>query len=241
MSAPIERASVSRFADARRLLVLFILLQIVLSAFLVSRSVLEPAAVSSEAERLETHVPVGFPLSIETGLDGATKIAQRWSADAWLMSATMQVEWPRAEPEATSSEIPKGGWIIYIFGSEGGEGLSLLIDRVGHGIFDQDVVVWTDETRKSIFYTTYPISSITAQFAAETIYGATFRGACPAFRHLSRVSFVPNMNGVGAHWAVSYEDARSLGGPAFVVRIDANEGLVIRDEIHRETLSECVS
>src|SRR5262245_41077210 len=61
---------------------------------------------SAPLVRLETGLPVGVPLTIESGFDGALRRAQAWSADAYLLSTGMQVDWPTDAAAAISSEIP---------------------------------------------------------------------------------------------------------------------------------------
>jgi hypothetical protein len=193
---------------------------------------------SAPLERLETGLPAGTSLTIESGYEAALSRAQEWADDASLFSASMQVDWPTEAVAATGSEIPGNGWVIYTFASEkrgvGPEGkaatLSMLVDRMSGVVIDEREMGWTWRPGREASVTTYPISSMVALFAAETTMGNEYRTACPQFRHLSRVSIVPEMNGAGAYWLVTYEDQRAAGQPAFRVKVDATSGEVERDD-----------
>ena len=76
-------------------------------------------------------------------------------------------------------------------------------------------------------------------FLAETTVGNAYRNACPLYRHLSRLSIVPELDGRGAHWLVTYEDARAAGRPALEVRVDAMSGDVEREDAAPDGDSGC--
>ncbi|HKG24259.1 MAG TPA: hypothetical protein VKB09_01365, partial [Thermomicrobiales bacterium] len=165
--------------------------------------------------------------------------AQGWSADAYLLSTGMQVDWPTDAAAANSREIPGGGWVIYTFAAGkrgvGPEGkaatLSMLVDRMSGVVIDEQEMGWRWQPDQAPLLTTYPISSTVALFAAETTMGNAYRTACPEFRHLSRVSLVRPASGANPFWLVTYEDQRATGQPAFRVRVDAITGEVARDEV----------
>lgn len=225
------------------------------SLVIVQLLMLVPKVVADRSEtrgelktltRLETGLPAGAPLMIETGLAGALTYAQTWQPDAFLFAASMQIDWPNSLPNASSSDIPQSGWILYTFGSSDDETLSIMVDRISGVVIGEQRVEWSGTPARRIPQTTYPISSITAIFATETTIGATYRIACPEFRNLSRVSFVPFQasdrdqgNADGGFWVVSYEDTRSLGRPAFVVRIDATNGSVDRSRVSPGGIPSC--
>jgi hypothetical protein len=199
----------------------------------------ESGGASAPLVRLETGFPAGVPLTMESGYEAAQRRAQAWAGDASLFSASMQVDWPTDAAAASGSEIPGNGWVIYTFvsGKErvGPEGeaatLSMLVDRMSGVVIDEREMGWTWRPGREPAITTYPISSTVALFAAETTMGQAYRTACPQFRHLSRVSIVPPMDGVGAYWLVTYEDQRAAGQPAFRVKVDAMSGDVERDDV----------
>ena len=194
---------------------------------------------SAALVRLETGLPAGATLTTETGYDGALRRAQQWAGDAWLFAASLQVDWPTDAVAASGSEIPGNGWVIYTFASDkrgvGPKGtaatLSLMVDRMSGVVIDERQMGWTWRPEREATDTTYPISSIVALFAAETTMGNGYRTACPRFRHLSRVSIVPEAGGTGAYWLVTYEDQRAGGQPAFTVKVDAVNGDVERDDV----------
>lgn len=189
--------------------------------------------------RLETGLPAGTPLSIESGYPAALARAKQWAADAYLFSASEQVDWPTDAAGASSSEIPGTGWVIYTFaagtGGIGPEGkaatLSMMVDRMSGVVIDEREMGWTWKPERAPAITTYPISSIVALFAAETTMGNGYRNACPGFRHLSRISIVPAVDGGDPYWLVTYEDQRTSGRPAFRVKVDAMSGEVERDDV----------
>jgi hypothetical protein len=206
----------------------------------------ESGGANAPLVRLETGLPAGVPLTMESGYEAALGRAQAWAGDASLFSAGMQVDWPTDAAAASGSEIPGNGWVIYTFASGkrgvGPKGeaatLSMLVDRMSGVVIDEREMGWTWQPRREAAITTYPISSTVALFAAETTMGQAYRTACPQFRHLSRVSIVPPMDGVGAYWLVTYEDQRAAGQPAFRVRVDAMTGDVERDDVAVD-LGEC--
>jgi hypothetical protein len=193
---------------------------------------------SASLERLETGLPAGASLTIESGYEAALRRALAWADDATLFSVSMQVDWPTDAAAASGSEIPGNGWVIYTFASEkrgvGPEGkaatLSMLVDRMSGVVIDEREMGWTWRPGREAAVTTYPISSMVALFAAETTMGNGYRMGCPQFRHLSRVSIVPAMDGSNAYWLVTYEDQRAAGQPAFRVKVDAMSGEVERDD-----------
>jgi hypothetical protein len=189
-------------------------------------------------ERLETGVPHGTSLSIETAIDAATRRAQGWAENAFLFAAAVQVDWPKEPGEAADSGLPESGWVLLTFGTEsGGEGskgegasLSLLVDRVSGAILDEREMAWGRAPTRRLDITTYPISSTISLFAADLSIGNKYRAACPQFRHLSRASFAAEPDGNGAYWLVTYEDSRSAGRPELRIEIDAMSGEVTRDD-----------
>jgi hypothetical protein len=199
----------------------------------------EGGDASAPLVRLETGLPAGASLTIESGYEAVLRRAREWAEDASLFSASMQVDWPTEAVPASRSEIPGNGWVIYTFASDkrgvgpGGEAatMSMLVDRMSGVVIDEREMGWTWRPERVPAITTYPISSMVALFAAETTMGNGYRTACPQFRHLSRVSIVPAMGGVGAYWLVTYEDQRAAGQPAFRVKVDAKSGEVERDDV----------
>ncbi len=189
--------------------------------------------------RLDTGLPAGVPLTMESGYEAALRRAQTWAGDATLFSAGMQVDWPMDDVAASGSEIPGNGWVIYTFASDkrgvGPDGeaatMSLLVDRMSGVVIDEREMGWTWRPERMPYLTTYPISSTVALFAAEATMGNSYRTGCPRYRHLSRVSIVPPMDGVEAHWLVTYEDQRAAGQPAFKVKVNAMSGEVERDDV----------
>jgi hypothetical protein len=195
-------------------------------------------SASSPLVRLETGVTAGTPLTIESGLAGALGRAREWSQDAFLFAAGMQIDWPTDPATASGSELPGNGWVLYTFASEkvgvgpGGEAatLSMMVDRMSGVLIDERELGWTELPRRRADLATYPISSSVALFAIETTDGNRYRNSCPEFRHLARVSIVPSLDGGDADWLVTYEDQRSGGRPAILVRVDAVTGQVEREE-----------
>lgn len=214
-------------------------IQVVLVGALVVNWRENRGSKASEFVILETGLPVGATLTIESGYEGALRRAQKWASDAFLFAASWQVDWPTDAASASGSEIPGNGWVIYTFASDkrgvGPDGkaatLSMLVDRKSGVVIDEREMGWTWRPARMATVTTYPVSSTVALFAAETTMGNGYRTACPQFRHLSRVSIVPEANGVNAYWLVTYEDQRAGGQPAFKVKVDAVNGDVERDDI----------
>jgi hypothetical protein len=229
------------------IVVLLVALQLGLVATSVGAHFRDREPKSDQLVRLETGVPPGTALSIETALPGALIYAREWADDAYLFATSMQIDWPTEPGKASSTELPNAGWIIYTFGSARDETLSIMVDRLSGAVFDEQRMKWSGRPSRQIVNTTYPISSTTALFATETSLGAAFRQACPEFRHISRVSFVPQgsdadgAEGVGGYWLVSYEDSRTVGRPAFTVRIDAENGAVDREDISTDEVANCDS
>jgi hypothetical protein len=199
----------------------------------------DSGGASTPLVRLDTGLPAGVSLTMESGYEAALRRAQAWAGDASLFAASMHVDWPADAAAASGSEIPGNGWVIYTFASDkrgvGPKGeaatLSMLVDRMSGVVIDEREMGWTRRPKREPRLATYPISSIVALFAAETTMGNGYRTACPQFRHLSRVSIVPPMDGVGAYWLVTYEDQRAAGQPAFKVKVDAMTGDVERDDV----------
>jgi hypothetical protein len=231
----------------RRALWALIGLQLILIGVVVYGWRVSGGEAEAPLVRLETDVPIGIPLTIESGYEGALRHAQAWASDAVLFSAGMQVDWPTDVAAATASDIPGTGWVIYTFASAtkelgpGGEAatLSLLVDRMSGVVIDEREMGWSWTPRRAPAVTTYPISSMVALFAAETTVGNAYRNACPQFRHLSRLSIVPELDGSGARWLVTYEDARAAGRPALEVRVDAMTGDVEREDAAIDGDSGC--
>jgi hypothetical protein len=230
--------STARPVRSRAVLSCLILLQVVLFAGVLVAARREAEGERAPLVRLATGVPAGVPLTIESGFAGALDRARTWAADSELFSSGMQVDWPTDAAVAGSSEIPETGWILYTFASAthaigpGGEGatLSMLVDRKSGVLIDEQEMGWTWAPSRPLAVTTYPISSMVALFAADTTAGNSYRVACPEFRHLSRLSIVPSVDGADPFWLVTYEDQRSAGQPGVSVRIDAITGQVERDE-----------
>jgi hypothetical protein len=224
--------------QARIAMGLLVVAQVVLFGAAMVEARRDGGGDRSPLDRRETGVPAGTPLTIEGGFAGALARAKRWSPDAVLFAAGMQVDWPTDAAAAASSEIPETGWLLYTFSSAkrgvGPKGkastLSLLIDRKSGVVIGEQEMGWTWAPRRSATITTYPISSSVALFAADATAGNAYRLACPEFRHLSRVSVVPSTDGATAAWLVTYEDQRSAGTPGVIVRVDANSGQVEREE-----------
>jgi hypothetical protein len=215
-----------------------IVVQVMLLGAAMVASRRDAGGESAPLAHLETGVPVGTPLTIESGFGGALERARTWASDASLFSAGMQVDWPTDAAVAANSEIPGTGWILYTFASAkrsvGPEGeaatLSMLVDRKSGVVIDERVMGWTWRPSRKVELTTYPISSTVALFAAEATQGNRYRVACPQFRHLSRVSIVASVNGANAYWLVTYEDQRSAGEPGQSVRVDAISGQIERQD-----------
>jgi hypothetical protein len=211
-------------------------LQFAFLILMLLRANADGIAARTPLDRVESGVPAGTPLAIESVLPAATRRAQAWSPGAYLFAAAMQVDWPADPSGAASSELPAGGWVLLTFASEkeelGPEGraatLSMLIDRMSGVVIDERDIGWTWGPRSLV--ATYPISSTVALFAADVSVGHTYRTLCPQFRHLSRVSLVQRDDTGGAYWLVTYEDARTSGRPDLEIQIDAVSGQVQRDD-----------
>src|SRR5262249_31560981 len=107
--------------------------------------------------------------------------------------------------------------------------LSMLVDRRSGVVIDEREMAWSWQPHRPVAITTYPISSVVALFAADATAGNGYRVACPEFRHLSRISIEPSVDGAAPYWLVTYEDQRSAGQPAVSVRVDALSGQVDQD------------
>src|SRR5262245_29134554 len=98
--------SMVKAARSRLALGCLILLQAVLVVAALVGSMRGADGESSPLVRLETGVPAGVPLTIESGFPGALARAQNWAPDSELFSTGMQVDWPTDAVAAGSSEIP---------------------------------------------------------------------------------------------------------------------------------------
>mgnify|MGYP000185609508 CR=1 FL=1 len=219
-------------------LVILVCMQVVLTGIGLARWQQGNGTARTPLVRLDTGVPTGVPLTIESALTAATQRAQAWSADAFVFAAGMQVDWPVDASAAGKSELPGNGWVLFTFGAAkqgvgldgNGATLSMLIDRLSGVVIDEREMGWSWEPARRLAVATYPISATVALFAADVSAGLAYRTACPQYRHLSRVSLVPGSSAGGAYWLVTYEDARSAGRPALNVRTDATTGQVSRDD-----------
>lgn len=183
-------------------------------------------------------LPVGAPpgpgpTGIETALRIAEPVAQAWREDAWIAGASMQVDWPW-DDTSDSGVVPGGGWVNAVFaggaGSDPGT-LSVLVERGGGVVVRTESLGWDSAPPGSTaLVTTYPWSSNGAVIAGEEAGGREFRRACPAARHLTRVSLVAQPDGQQTAppvWLVTYHDVRQPERNALEFRVDAVSGDVL--------------
>lgn len=177
------------------------------------------------------------PATLESGLALAERQAAAWLPGARLMSASMQVDWPWDPPARPPRRVPGTGWLTYVFvapwqapgRSPGAATLSIVIERLSGQIVAQSVLPWQTAPPMPAPGPKPAVSSSEAVLAAERFGGTAFRRACPAERHLSRVSLVSG-NGWPPHWLVTYEDARTPAANALLVRVDAASGALLQSE-----------
>ncbi len=176
--------------------------------------------------------PIARPVTIETAAEAAWSHARAWRADARLLSATMQVDWPWDPPPPALDTIPDTGWLTYVFAApwdaalrrDEAASLSLLIDRVSGEVIVQSTRGWEQAPPFTAEIAAPAVPSSTAILVAEAISGTEFRRDCPAYRHLSRISLTP---GPPAAWLITYEDVRQREQHGLIVQADATTGTVI--------------
>ena len=195
---------------------------------------------TSEAAPAVPVVPMGGaapavqPATLESGEEIAAGQADAWRAGARLFSATMQVDWSWESPPVTVTSVPGTGWLTYVFVApwhpagrrEQAASLAVLIERLSGSVRTETTLGW-GEAPPGEGAATAAVSSTAAVLAAEAAGGTGFRRACPANRHMTRVSLVTGTEWP-AHWLVTYEDAREPERHGLEVRIDAATAKVLR-------------
>jgi len=165
-----------------------------------------------------------MPLDLEGIWPFASKVATDWHADASLVRASMQIDWPGDAGTVPAGQLPTGGWIFLTFLSSDGL-LTMRIDR-GSGVIVDTETLDIDSKFRDAFSTT-PIdfaaaktSSGTAASAAEVAYGATFRSACPDRRHTSWIAVRVDPATGALSWHVEYESRGDQPQPAMTMDVD---------------------
>ena len=219
----------------RRLLTLALLLQIVLAGvgIVLFRS---GAAGSTEFVKPDVLNSVAFPIDAESGLPIAEAYARQWADEIRLIAVTMRLDWGDTDSGLDPSQLPGRGWIIYVFERDGAT-LSLYLDRGTGILIGQNVSPFGGEDWPAFDLTTYPRSSSIAAITANITVGSAYREACAESRNVAIVtaSSVPEDNPESRTgspvWAVTFGDRRYPGTFDVLVRMDANTGEVVTNQV----------
>jgi len=145
--------------------------------------------------------------TLETIAPYADLVAHEWDADAKLVEASMQIDWPDGYDPIAEGTLPVGGWLLLGYATPD-KLLTMRIDRGSGTIVDTAIVPLTHDLANN--YLSHPImygqggrTSDMAVLAFEIAYGTAFRNDCSFRRPQSWV--VPT---VGSHglpvWHISY-------------------------------------
>jgi hypothetical protein len=191
------------------------------------------------------------PIWLEAARPLVTEVARDWDEDARLALISAQIDWPVDAAGAASGELPSGGWLTYVFVREtaGGaiESLSVQVERYGGAVTGRTTAEWGGEglaPTRGLDLPALAISSEAALVAAEAAGGAEFRRACPAARHLTRVTLGPARGQGGADpptlvWLFGYRDVRDRGQTPLFLEVDAMTGEVAVERVEMAEIAGC--
>jgi hypothetical protein len=187
---------------------------------------------ADEPDHLPTpiHPPVEpkIPLDLEGIWTFANGVATNWRADAQLVAASMQIDWPHAADDLPLTELARGGWIFMAYLSQD-DLLTMRIDRGSGTIVETRLTNLDDKARDA--YAAHPIDlnaattrSGTAAQAAEAAYGLEFRNACRDQRFMSWLNVEHDLNTGTPHWHIEYEARADEPQPSMKLDIDWQTG-----------------
>jgi hypothetical protein len=224
----------------RLLLLLIVMIQLLMLSTLATRAFVEPSTFRVDPSPIDS---ADLPLTIESGYERALDTAGHWSAEAALLSVSMQVDWPLSVDQSSSIAVAPGGWIAYTFfdpanGSGSADAtLSLFFERTSGVLVQQEVVDWPgNEQVNALDPEVLKIDSASALMTVEAREGRLWRSACPTDRHLSRISLTLGDAGTEM-WVITYRDARA-DGSGLIARIDGTSGEIMSFEDRSEPCGE---
>ena len=169
-----------------------------------------------------------LPLDLEGIWTFSNGVATEWRADAQLVGASMQIDWPHEADDRPLSELAHGGWIFMAFLSQD-DLLTMRIDRGSGTVVETRLTNLDNKARDA--YAEHPIDlnaattrSGTAAQAAEAAYGLEFRNACRSQRFMSWLNVEQDANSRTLHWHIEYEARADEPQPSMVLDIDWQTG-----------------
>jgi hypothetical protein len=197
----------------------------------------DPAAIAS--------FPFDTPanaLTLMTGRERADQVAKAWDANARLVYASMQIDWPNGQPPETVTSISPFGWLrfVYLADIDGGRTdratLSILIERVSGKLINQTVNQWTESFAEGDLFAQVTTSDTTAVLGTELGGGTDFRAACPKVRNRSIVSLVLDQSSGQPVWVIGYPGKNGDISTGMGFHVNAATGAVT---VTRQPPSEC--
>ena len=227
---------------ARALLILFVLQLALLGGAYANQirqdvAIPDPAAVSS----FSFDTPPDA-LTLMTGRERADQVAKAWDANARLVYASMQIDWPNEAPPTTVTSISPFGWLrfVYLTDINGGRTdratLSILIERVSGRLINQTVNQWTENFAEGDLFAQVTTSDTTAVLGTELGGGTSFRAACPDIRNRSIVSLVLDPSSGQPTWVIGYPGKNGDITTGMGFHVNAATGAVT---VTRQPPSEC--
>jgi hypothetical protein len=204
---------------------LIICIAIVLTQLgLIGYSVTRASTPSRVQAPLQPTTQPPMPLDLEGIWPFASTVATGWHADASLVRASMQIDWPGDASAQPASQLPTGGWIFLTFLSSDGL-LTMRIDRGSGVIVDTETLDIDSKFREAfsiapINFSAAKTTSGTAASAAEVAYGSTFRSACPELRHTSWVAVQVDPASGATSWHIEYESRGDQPQPSMTLDVD---------------------
>lgn len=169
-------------------------------------------------------------LTIQTGAERGSQVAEAWSSEAELAFASMQIDWSTDAPPETVISVPPFGWIRLMYVAPVSSGpsdyaaLSLLFERVSGRLVDARVSQWDVKPDQVSLLDGISVSEETAVLAAEIDAGTAYRSACPTKRNQSMVSLTRDATSNQPIWNISYnENGRNSSG-SMLIAVNAESG-----------------
>lgn len=194
----------------KALLILFVL-QLILLGGAYANQVRQNGAIPDTAAA--SSFPFDTPpaaLTLMTGRERADQVARAWDANARLVYASMQIDWPNEPPPTTVTSISPFGWLrfVYVTDIDGGRTdratLSILFERVSGRLINQTINQWTEPFADGDLFAQVTTSDTTAVLGTELGGGTAFRAACPKIRNRSIVSLVLDQSSAEPIWVIGY-------------------------------------
>lgn len=227
---------------AKALLMLFVL-QLVLLGGAYANQIRQDGAMPDPAANAS--FPFDTPataLTLMTGRERADQVAHAWDANARLVYASMQIDWPNQPPPTTVTSISPFGWLrfVYVTDISGGRTdratLSILFERVSGRLINQTVNQWTETFGEGDLFAQVSTSDTTAVLGTELGGGTAFRAACPGVRNRSIVSLVIDQSSGQPTWVVGYPGKNGDISTGMGFHVNAATGAVT---VTRQPPAEC--